>query len=135
MTIDQKKNKKISSLRIPGMRNMRYCNNEYQRNTFLKKVRIDKPIVEVEMLHYSKQHTSVRIARLMIESEKRDKARYVFRISPNFRIFRPDLQLFDLSNELLLMIFKFIWIKVDMSPAKAYSTLWLRADSFKIQIL
>lgn len=43
-----------------------------------KKLRIDKPIVKVEMLHYSKQHTSVRIARLMMESKKRDKTRYTF---------------------------------------------------------
>lgn len=43
-----------------------------------KKSRIDKPIVKVEMLHYSKQHTSVRIARLMMESKKRDKTRYTY---------------------------------------------------------
>lgn len=46
----------------------------------------DKPIVGIEMLHYSRHHASIRIARLMMESVKRDKARYVFRILPNFQI-------------------------------------------------
>lgn len=53
----------------------------------------DKPIVGIEMLHYSKHHASIRIARLMMESVKRDKARYVFRILPNFHIPYRGLQL------------------------------------------
>lgn len=83
-TIDQKKfpiftennqhyKYKISYQRIPAEK--KYCC--LCVNTMKKKKRrIDKPIVKVEMLHYSKQHTSVRIARLMMESKKRDKTRY-----------------------------------------------------------
>ncbi len=56
----------------------------------------DKPIVESrKMLHYSKQHTFVRIARLMMDLGKRDKIRYVFGILPKFSEFVIEIKIFS----------------------------------------